>query len=128
MNRKKYHNVYRRDWYYTNKETIKDMAYALTNHKECFAELSVTYLCDFYKELDNKYDTFEACSPPFLKEERIRCCAIMVDVPHCNKFFPFTRGQLKNYDHETFRVMKCVWEDIALWRDDYVNVNMKSNF
>jgi len=54
-----YQSVYRRDWLLcrnfdagTDAATRKDMAYALINHHEYFAELSVAYLCNGYQHLD----------------------------------------------------------------------------
>ena len=39
-------------------------------------------------------------------------------VKHCNKFYPFTRGQLKYHDRATYDVMEKLWtEDIANWED-----------
>jgi len=36
---------------------------------------------------------------------------------HCNKFFPFTHGQLKEYDPVTFAALQHLWADIADWED-----------
>lgn len=38
---------------------------------------------------------------------------------HCNKFYPFTRGQLQHYDKATFEVMHQLWNDIAMWKDPW---------
>lgn len=36
---------------------------------------------------------------------------------HCNKFFPFTKNQLRSYDSDTFtHVAKC-WASITQWKD-----------
>lgn len=169
-----YDNTLRRDW--AGLECEKDLAYAMVDHKEFFAEMSVTYLCDNYPELDEQDKTcMERCSPPCLhpavvqrlrqrrgsmtvaeaknkfheeipqrklshcssstveKEEEscsmkifhflLRCCKPKVDVipptkmPYCNKFYPFTRGQLKHHDIDTYRVMCELWREIELWDD-----------
>jgi hypothetical protein len=39
-------------------------------------------------------------------------------VPHCNKFFPFTAGQLRHYDPELYARMDALWTSIASWTDD----------
>ncbi len=65
-----YQSVYRRDWLLrrifdagTDIATRKDMAYALLNHYEYFAELSVAYLCNGYQHLD--------CLPS--KQQNVKC-------------------------------------------------------
>ena len=195
-------------------------AYAMLDHKEFFAEMSVTYLCNSYHELDNVHDTTTTtatsmvdCCPPLLEpntthrvletyryqqqqqhateetdddgddqhhNHRSRTCCgwfwflpqpltpsfssssstplltrqrqhhqnrrgaspisssstpnypRIIDpifqetslhrnclgVKHCNKFYPFTRGQLKYHDRATYNVMEKLWtQDIANWED-----------
>lgn len=41
---------------------------------------------------------------------------------HCNKFFPFTRGQLKVHDPVTFAVFQQLWKEIEQWEDPYIVV------
>ncbi|KAG7362875.1 hypothetical protein IV203_026235 [Nitzschia inconspicua] len=161
----KYENVLRRDW--VGMEEDYDLAYAMVDKKEFFAELSVAFLCQGYTHLNNKdCNSMEECCPPLLHPvvtERVmkqhgirdnpleddknvlescgwslltglrrphpkvrmvdpifaeaavsRCC---VNVDHCNKFYPFTRGQLQYYDSELFRGMHNVWREISLWDD-----------
>ena len=36
---------------------------------------------------------------------------------HCNKFFPFTHGQLKEFDPDTYQVFQHIWGIIACWED-----------
>ena len=50
----KYKQVYRRDW--AGKDVECDMAYALINHKEFFAEMSVSFLCKAYEDLSDELD------------------------------------------------------------------------
>ena len=39
-------------------------------------------------------------------------------VPHCNKFYPFTRGQLRHYDPPMYHAFEYFWNTvIAPWRD-----------
>jgi len=39
-------------------------------------------------------------------------------MPHCNKFYPFTRGQLKEFDPELFDSLTNIWSHILDWEDD----------
>lgn len=41
---------------------------------------------------------------------------------HCNKFFPFTHGQLKRHDPETFAVFQQLWKEIEQWEDPIIAV------
>ncbi len=143
----KYAKVLRRDW--ALKEVDTDMAYCIVNHKEFFAEISVSYLADFYHDVDGAGTTDMAkCSPPFVAPavvERIRqkameeqpqmqnkeCRPIIPNgkyrviprtdnmvLPHCNKFFPFTKGQLRRYDPRVFKCFMRLWQYIECWEDD----------
>mmetsp|Transcript_25029 Transcript_25029/g.35017 ORF Transcript_25029/g.35017 Transcript_25029/m.35017 type:complete len:158 (+) Transcript_25029:767-1240(+) len=143
----------------------EDMAYAMVNYKEFFAELSVSFLSDAYHELDEEHGAcMEKCSPPILApgvlrriqrsslaqmtrsaeigktilvepsamigEESSRCLQqnknqryfperrIMQELPHCNKFFPFTKGQFKNHDPDTYKAFLMLWSEIGKWDDD----------
>ena len=62
----KYENVFRRDWALKEKET--DLAYCTINHKEFFAEISVSYLSDFYHDVvgSEMIVGITECSPPFV--------------------------------------------------------------
>ena len=52
---------------------------------------------------------------PILQESAIarRC----IDTPHCNKFFPFTRGQLKAYDPTLHNAIQELYQEIVMWDD-----------
>jgi hypothetical protein len=64
---KRYECVPRRDW--TDRPQSTDMGYCLVDHKEFFAELSVTFWSRGYVELDAAdHDDILACSPPLLDE------------------------------------------------------------
>lgn len=140
----------------------------MVDHKEFFAELSVTYLSNGYHSLDKADPTcMENCSPPLLQPyvtDRVlnqygiiedplegdttscwtgislsttrgrrggkpklrivdpifqetalaRSCK---DVIPCNKFYPFTRGQLQYYDPVLYNAMRDLWRIIAQWDD-----------
>lgn len=89
--------------------------------------MSVAYLCDSYVSLeaDIKEGDMTSCSPPFLnnfEEEQtsLLCCfsrLLCKKKDHCNKFFPFTRRQLKIHDPATFSVIQHSWGLISLWDD-----------
>jgi hypothetical protein len=172
----KYENVLRRDWAGLTEDY--DLAYAMVDKKEFFAEMSVAFLCHGYQHLNRKdCNVMEECCPPLLHpvvtervmklhgiqdhpledddENRIqscwwslfrgirrpqpkvrmvdpifaeaaisRCCA---NIDHCNKFYPFTRGQLQHYDPELFRGIRDVWRGISMW-DDPKNLKSQSCF
>jgi hypothetical protein len=39
-------------------------------------------------------------------------------VSHCNKFYPFTKGQFKNHDPDLFAVYNDLWAQVATWNDE----------
>jgi hypothetical protein len=145
----RYNRVLRRDW--AGKEDgDTDLAYCMIDHKEFFAEISVTYWSKGYGELDEaSCDSMEECSPAITepnvlarlghvtringskKELHISCgtsfawvCALIKSIlplrrhlPHCNKFYPFTSGQLEHYDPMLLADIKNIWDDISMWED-----------
>ena len=139
----KYKKVYRRDWALKENET--DVAYCTLNHKEFFAEISVSYLSDFYHDVDGAemIVSMTECSPPFvspvvlgrmerqqkdlLKSNTHMNVKSLVEwkdltkfgrgLPHCNKFFPFTCGQLRRYDPRVFKCFEKLWQYIEAWED-----------
>ncbi len=38
---------------------------------------------------------------------------------HCNKFFPFTKKQLKSFDYNTFILIDQIWNEIKEWKDPF---------
>ncbi|CAB9524751.1 Transmembrane amino acid transporter protein [Seminavis robusta] len=57
---------------------------------------------------------------------RLRECFISKDrrrrkgqhrCPPCNKFYPFTRGQLREHDKGSFLVISDLWRQVAQWED-----------
>lgn len=52
---------------------------------------------------------------PVFQETAInRSC---LDVRHCNKFYPFTRGQLKHHDPVVYCAIRDLWNEISVWDD-----------
>lgn len=45
---------------------------------------------------------------------------------HCNKFFPFTRGQLQIFDPETYFELQELWAEIASWEDPLSDSNVST--
>lgn len=165
----KYERVLRRDW--AGKPKDYDMAYAMIDLKEFFAEMSVTYLSNGYHELDHADKTIleESCPPlleptaltrvlqqygiekdPYQGDMQDECSLLASllakhrsmlvgarpkirmanpiwqeaavgrgcrDVVHCNKFYPFTRGQLRHHDPELLQAMHELWNEIAMFDD-----------
>lgn len=130
----KYSRVLRRDW--ALKDIDTDMAYCLVNHKEFFSEISVAYLADCYHGVEKEGTTVMArCSPPFISTdvlERIqqqaedsmwyKCRVVSksnhaVLVPHCSKFFPFTKDQLRLFDPRVYQCFVKLWQFIECWED-----------
>lgn len=152
------------------------LAYCMVNHKEFFSEMSVTYLSNGYRELDEgDRKRMDSCSPPLMAPgvvQRMRSNQYRVlpidgvafpsdesrhplvqsersfdeevtkvqshnpitgvlklfsrrnsgptksRVTHCNKFYPFTKGQLKKHDPELYAVFENLWKQIASWQDE----------
>jgi hypothetical protein len=164
----RYDKSQRRDW--AGQECDSDIAYAMVDHKEFWAEMSVTYLCDTYPNLDKV--SMDMCSPPYMDPvvaERVQQCQLRSNLtqslggipkqqlasstsklvvvpekslwkrfvqrlkecfhpnnkkelanqpcPPCNKFYPFTRGQLRGHDNETYSVINELWREIEQWDD-----------
>mmetsp|Transcript_8437 Transcript_8437/g.12406 ORF Transcript_8437/g.12406 Transcript_8437/m.12406 type:complete len:160 (-) Transcript_8437:5-484(-) len=110
----------------------------MINHKEFFAEMSVTYLANSYPEVTCVVGAGESikqqkggirqCSP-------VMTCPVILQrldknsstndsfsneiVPHCNKFYPFTKHQLQYYAPQLYKGIKKLWEQIEDWDDPY---------
>jgi len=121
-----YEQVLRRDC--AGKTCDADAAYASLNEREFFAELSVAYWASGYSEYDEaKHSKMTEASPPIIEPgvvERVQATDSFDEyhqfpqnelsvLPHCNKFYPFTQGQLRHYDRETYHVLERIWSDIA---------------
>jgi hypothetical protein len=133
----------------------------MVDHKEFFAEMSVTYLSDGYRSLDKEDKmAMESCCPPLLQPsvtDRVLNQRGIIDEPttdeqqcwwwlppqrtpkirivdpmfqetalarsckgvvHCNKFYPFTKGQLRYHDPATYKAMHGLWREIfTRWND-----------
>jgi hypothetical protein len=103
-----------------------DIAYATVNCKEFFAELSVSFLSTGYPKLDLCHDDFLSLkhSPPFIDDIVQQCDQSATG--HCNKFFPFTKGQLELYDPVLFGFMTDLWDEISVWNDTWTDEIEKS--
>jgi hypothetical protein len=126
-----YDCVRRRDW--AGLERDFDMAYATVDCKEFFAEMSVAYWSQGYGSGLDRQDPRQIllCSPPFVeptviqrierisraksKQQSFFINCLQPRAPHCNKFYPFTRGQLRFYDRSTYDTMERLWADIEAW-------------
>jgi hypothetical protein len=131
--------VPRRDW--AGRPQTTDLAYCMVDHKEFFAELSVTYWSRGYTELDTaRRDDVVACSPPLLDEAvlarvaRLRggsgggvaaaetataTKATAATTTHCNKFYPFTSGQFRHCDPEMYAEFAALWQMVSDWDDPH---------
>lgn len=131
-----YDCVRRRDWAGLDRDF--DLAYATVDCKEFFAEMSVAFWSREYDPMLDRQDPRRilSCSPPVTEPnvlDRIRSSvgnnfekprhrSMFKHVgchrtPHCNKFYPFTRGQLRQYDRATYEIMEKLWDEIAVWKD-----------
>lgn len=126
----KYRSVLRRDW--AGKAQQCDLAYCMVDHKEFFAEMSVTFLARCYRDLDAKdSQSMVDCCPPLTEPNVLTRLGIQKQPltlferlrewirgpSHCNKFYPFTNGQLQHYDPDVYREMETLWSQIEAWRD-----------
>lgn len=98
----------------------------MVDDREFFAEFSVAFWSQHYQELDTNNRTHMLqSSPPFLEptvRSRLGITSLMnkVRMPHCNKFYPFTRGQLRYYDAETCALFEQLWSEISDWDDPFI--------
>jgi hypothetical protein len=143
----KYEHVLRRDWADKCHGNDTDLAYCMIDCKEFFAEMSVTYLADSFHHLDNaSFHIMIDCTPPITEPTvllRLRhnkeWTSVYTDMDassfsgwlqkiktffveirrtsHCNKFYPFTSGQLRRYDPILYGEIKALWFDILQWED-----------
>lgn len=113
----------RRDW--MELTSTSDVAYATVDVKECFAEMSVSFLCTGYPELDLFHNDCLSLnsSPPFMDDniEHLNPMDTTGLCGHCNKCFPFTRGQLKLYDSVLYSLISNIWDEISTWIDPWAN-------
>ena len=131
-------NTLRRDWAGFNECT--DLAYAMVNVKEFFAEISVSYFSTGYDNVPSTSTSFSSddamaqLSPPFMAPNVISRLNPNVysihssfrrrptrpsSPAHCNKFYPFTRNQLRAVDPHLYQVFDDLWrKEIAEWQDD----------
>ena len=144
----RYDRVFRRDW--AGLEVERDMHYCVVNHKEMWAELSVAYLAEGYRDIattpNRASATMNELSPPFMSPdvlERVKkaemrspflvknydpifkCIRTLMGhedaVPHCNKFYPFTSRQFAVHDPELYNEISLLWTEISDWEDSVCN-------
>ena len=142
----RFEQVLRRDW--AGKKVNQDLAYCMIDQKEFFSELSVAFLARNYKELDCGDPSFmEACSPQIRHPDVLRrletsklssestsllktsstsgwkCCwkKRTDNFPHCNKFYPFTHGQLYVHHRPSYLAIESLWQQISNWSDPEVS-------
>ena len=60
--------------------------------------------------------------PVFQEEAMSRNCA---NVHHCNKFYPFTRGQLRHHDPDLFSDIRNLWREVSMWEDPLASMRTK---
>ena len=60
--------------------------------------------------------------PVFRETAMSRNCA---NIYHCNKFYPFTRGQLKHHDPELFENLRDLWREISRWEDPFASLRTR---
>jgi hypothetical protein len=142
-----YQHVLRRDWADKGNGNDTDLAYCTIDCKEFFAEMSVTYLADRFHNLDEtSCNSMIDSSPPITEPiilQRLRdnnewkfkqtnentsnfldwikniktLFTQMGLTPHCNKFYPFTSGQLQHYDPILYEEIKFLWFEVSQWED-----------
>eukprot|EP00532_Pseudo-nitzschia_australis_P018205 CAMPEP_0168312080 /NCGR_PEP_ID=MMETSP0142_2-20121227/67712_1 /TAXON_ID=44445 /ORGANISM="Pseudo-nitzschia australis, Strain 10249 10 AB" /LENGTH=581 /DNA_ID=CAMNT_0008265027 /DNA_START=250 /DNA_END=1993 /DNA_ORIENTATION=+ len=54
---------------------------------------------------------------PVFREEAMNNNCSTID--HCNKFYPFTRGQLRHHDPDLLDAMIALWNEVAEWEDPW---------
>lgn len=77
--------------------------------------------CSRYKR-DTKRINYARMMNPFFRENAMRRNNNM----HVNKFYPFTRGQLKYYDRKLYTDIQNLWNEISSWDDPYGSVQTKN--
>lgn len=141
-----YDDVLRRDWAFLPLGEDRDTAYCTINHKEFFSEMSVAFLSRCYDNYLPSSSSplnmkIEDNSPPMMAPEVIERmeeggfeCRKSTGMQnwvdklnqvvgrksskgHCNKFFPFTHQQLRQFDPFTYAVFQQAWSQIAEWED-----------
>jgi len=60
---------------------------------------------------------------PSFRENATRDDCASID--HCNKFYPFTRGQLHHHDPVLCDAMGELWNEVALWEDPWASTRTK---
>jgi hypothetical protein len=75
-----------------------------------------------YEDDPQLYQWLKLTDPVFRERAYNRNCA---NTSHCNKFYPFTRGQLKRHDPELFEDLHNLWREVSMWDDPFASVRTK---
>ena len=86
-------------------ENAKQTSYEASTMAPCF---SLMPTC-IYEPKQQLVDT------DFQEKALARSCR---GISHCNKFYPFTSGQLEHYDPYLYNAMTEIWKQIARWQDE----------
>lgn len=87
-------------------------------------EDSVCYILDYAKRRHPK-PKLEIADPIFQERAISTNCR---NIPICNKFYPFTRGQLRHYDPSLCDAMGDLWKEITRWKDPETESDSKCSF
>ena len=74
---------------------------------------------------DDHYDNqqlLRMIEPVFREEAMSNNCST---IDHCNKFYPFTRGQLRHHDPDLLDAMIGLWNEVAEWEDPWASMRTK---
>lgn len=82
-------------------------------------EDSICYILDYAKRRHPK-PKLEIADPIFRERAIATNCR---KIPICNKFYPFTKGQLKYHDPPLCDAMGELWREIARWKDPEAEPN-----
>ena len=75
------------------------------------------------EDTDPKLVQWQRLADSVFRERALnRNCA---NTGHCNKFYPFTRGQLKQHDPELLRELAALWREIAMWEDPFASIRTR---
>jgi len=87
-------------------------------------EDSLCYIFDYAKRRHPK-PKLEIADPIFRERAIATNCR---NIPVCNKFYPFTRGQLKHHDPSLCDAMGDLWREISRWKDPEAESNGLCSF
>mmetsp|Transcript_24745 Transcript_24745/g.36958 ORF Transcript_24745/g.36958 Transcript_24745/m.36958 type:complete len:381 (-) Transcript_24745:1256-2398(-) len=80
-------------------------------HRRPCGDLTETFI------INEKHQRQNILSRDFHKKLRNVLSAFTEKGSHCNKFYPFTKKQLKSYDHATYVHLTELWSIVESWTD-----------